>query len=159
MAENAQEEANVWRRRLAAEANNRAWTLAENPSRTSEEDAQMLHAAHASRYLWTSIGTDRNIASADLLLGHIHALLDLGATATQYTSKALAYFTSQPSDASQLAFAYAIRANAASASGDAALHRSSYAKAVEIAQTFTDPRDKNIFEATLRVIPKPDTTA
>ena len=156
MPETSNEELNVWRRRLASEANNLAWDLSEKLSRSSEEDAQMLHAAHASRYLWTTIGTERNIALADQLLGHVHALLGLGPTATQYATKALAHFISQPSKPMQLAFAYAIQANAAFAAGDAALHRSSYAKALEIADTLTDPGDRNVFEATLRVIPKPD---
>ena len=156
MPETSNEEINVWRRRLASEANNRAWDLSEKPSRTSEENAEMLHAAHASRYLWTTIGTERNIALADQLLGHVHALLGLGPTATQYAAKALAHFTSQPGGPMQLAFAYAIQANAAFASGDAALHRSSYARALEIADTLTDPGDRKVFDATLRVIPEPD---
>jgi hypothetical protein len=151
----SEEEVNLWRRRLGSEANNRGWTLAEKLSRTSEEDAEMLHAAHASRHLWAKVGTERNFASADLLLGHVHALLGHGPTAMEYAAKALSYFTSRPSEAGQQAFAYAVQANAASACGDSTLHRDSYAKAQELADTLADPKDRRVFDATFNVIPKP----
>jgi hypothetical protein len=149
------EETALWRRRFASEANNRAWTLSEQASRTAAEDTEMLHAAHAARYLWGAIGTAQNLAAADLLLGHVHALLGFGATAAHYVAGALAHFTSQPSLPWQLAFAYAVQANAASVCGDAALHRASYAKALEIADTITSPENRRLFDATLNVIPKP----
>jgi len=44
------EEAARWQRRLASQANNRAWSLSESVSRTAEEDEEMLQAAHAAMY-------------------------------------------------------------------------------------------------------------
>jgi len=56
-------EAAIWQRRLASQANNRAWTLSESLSRTPEEDEEMLQAAHAAmsgevsaRVLWRRRG-------------------------------------------------------------------------------------------------------
>lgn len=149
------EETARWRRRFAAGANNRSWTLAEQVSRTPAEDAEMLHAAHASRYLWGPIGTEKNLASADLLLGQVHALLGLGQTAMPYAQSAFEYFTSRQSEAGELAFAHAVRANAAHASGEHDLHRDSYAKALEFADALTLPEDRKIFDATFDLIPKP----
>jgi hypothetical protein len=151
----SEDEVNLWRRRLGSGANNRGWALAEKSSRTPDEDAEMLHAAHASRYLWSKIGTERNFALADLLLGQVHALLGHAKTATEYSNRAFAYFTSHASEPWELAFVHAVRANAACASSDASLHRDSYAKALEIADTLTDPEDRKVFDATLSVIPKP----
>ena len=42
------EETALWQRRLASQANNRAWALADAPLRTPEEDEEMLQAAHAA---------------------------------------------------------------------------------------------------------------
>mgnify|MGYP001347608528 CR=1 FL=1 len=42
------EETAIWQRRLAGQANNRAWALAEALTRTAEEDEEMLQAAHAA---------------------------------------------------------------------------------------------------------------
>ena len=150
---------NLWRRKLGSEANNRGWALAEKPSRTPDEDAEMLHAAHAARYLWSKIGTDRNFALADLLLGQVHALLGHAHPATEYAEKAFAYFTSHRSEAWELAFAYAVQANAAAVSGNSSLHRKSYARATELADALTNPEDRKIVDATLNVIPKPSDTS
>jgi hypothetical protein len=153
-APSSEEEANLWRRRLAASANNRAWTLAEKTSRTPAEDAEMLHAAHAARYLWDRIGTEKNLAMADQLLGHVHALLGFARTATEYAEKAFDYFMSHPSEPGERAFAYAVRAHASHVSGRHDLHCEYYAEAIEIAGTLADP-DRKIFDATIDVIPKP----
>lgn len=155
----SEEEFNLWRRRLGAEANNRGWALAEKLSRTADEDAEMLHAAHASCYLWSRTGTERNLALGDLLLGQVHALLGRAQTATEYAEKAFAFFTSRLSEPWELAFAHAVRASAAAASGNAGLHRASYARALEIANTLTDTEDRKIFDAIFNVIPKPATGA
>lgn len=150
-----EEETARWQRRLASQANNRGWALAEWGSRTQDEDAEMLHAAHASRHLWSLIGTGKNHALADLLLGHVHALLGHGSSAMQYANAAFSYFSSRQSEAWETAFAHAVLANAAHAAGLAELHEANYAKALEAANTLADPEDRKVFDATFVVIPKP----
>ena len=131
MAESpTEEETRQWQRRLASQANNRGWMLAEQRSRTQAENAAMLHAAHAARHLWGPIGTGKNLALADLLLGHVHALLGHGPSAMQY-------------------------ANAAHAAGLSELHEAHHAKAFEVANTLSDPEDRKVFDATFAVIPTP----
>lgn len=150
-----EEETQLWQRRLGAQANNLGWALAEKPSRTRDEDAEMLHAAHASRHLWGKNGTERNFALADLLLGHVHALLGNGQAAMQYANTAFAYFTSHQSEAWELAFAHAVLANAAQAAALPDNHRENYARALEIADTLTNKEDRKVFDVTFAVIPKP----
>ena len=87
----------------------------------------MLHAAHASCYLWSRIGTERNMALADLLLGQVDALLGRAQAATG-TPRRHSHFASRPSEAWELAFAYAVQASAAAVAGNSDLHRDSYAK-------------------------------
>lgn len=43
------------RRALAVGLYNRCWELLEIPDRTPEQDAELIHAAHASRYHWGEI--------------------------------------------------------------------------------------------------------
>lgn len=62
------EEAALWHRRVASQANNRAWALSEAVSRTLDQDEEMLQAAHAAMYLWKIVGTDNNRAHAAQLL-------------------------------------------------------------------------------------------
>ena len=40
----------------AAELFNRVWTLLEEPNRSADDVDTMIHAAHASRFLWGEAG-------------------------------------------------------------------------------------------------------
>jgi hypothetical protein len=144
-----------WRRRLASAANNRAWDLAEMPSRTRQEDGEMLHAAHASAYLWSTIGTERNAALADLLLGQVHSLLGNAVLADRFAKSARGFFTGVTSAPSELAMVHAVAANAAYRVGDPLSHQREYAASQSAAEAITNAREKELLLATLRVIPKP----
>lgn len=149
------EETVLWQKRLASQANNRAWSLAEQPSRSADEDEEMLQAAHAAMYFWKIVGTDRNHAHAAQLLAHVYALLRLPNPANYYHLKSSAFFESSVNEPWESALMQAIAANVAQASGDPRGHLESYAKAEEAIRNLEDPEDRNILNATLRVIPKP----
>ena len=144
-----------WRRRFASFANNRAWTLAEMPRRSAQEDEEMLHAAHASAHLWSAIGNERNAAFADLLLGQVHALLGNATLATRYAKSAGEFFSNGASAPEELAMVHTVAANAAHCSGDAASHRREYAAAVSAIDAIANEKEKEIALATLCVVPKP----
>lgn len=42
---------------LAKTTNGRVWKLFEKPDRTEDENDELVHAAHASAYLWLQVGT------------------------------------------------------------------------------------------------------
>jgi hypothetical protein len=54
-----------------------------------------------------------------------------------------------------LAFAHAVAANVASAEGNAEAQASYYSQAQAIIAQVADPEEREIFNATLRVIPAP----
>jgi hypothetical protein len=58
------EEVVRWQHRLAGQANNRAWSLSEQASRSAAEDEEMLNAAHAAMYFWSIVGNANNQAHA-----------------------------------------------------------------------------------------------
>ena len=148
------EEIAFWQRRLASQANNRAWTLAEATSRTKDEDEEMLQAAHAAMYFWNIVGNASHRAHAAQLLAHVYALLKLGGPAAHYFAKSEPVFDSGSAEGSETAFAHAIASNVAAANEDAAAHRLHYDKAFELAASL-GAEDKKILEATLRILPKP----
>ena len=149
------EEAALWQRRLASQANNRAWTLAELPKRSPAEDEEMLQAANAAIYLWNIVGNPDNRVRAAQLLAHAYALLDLPGPAAHYLNQALPYFMQNECAPWELAFAHAVAANVASAEGNAAAHARHYAEAKAAAAHITDAESRAMFDATLRVIPAP----
>lgn len=149
------EEIREWHRRFAVECNNRAWTLSEAQTRSPEADSEMLDAAHSAAFHWRKAGTALHAARADMLLGHVHALLGNGTLAMRYASNSLAYVDSHDSAEWELAFAHAVLANAASAAGNSELHSRHYAVAERIGRALPDPEDLKIFEATFCSIPVP----
>ena len=149
------EETASWQRRLAAQANNRAWSLAEQPSRTAGEDEQMLHAAHAAMHFWALVGNENNVAHAVQLLAHVHALLGQPAQASGYLARSAPVLQGPQAEPWERALAHAVAAQVAAAAGNAANHRLHHQQAVAQIAALPDPEDRAILEATLRVIPLP----
>src|SRR5580698_2754373 len=141
------EDVALWQKRLASQANNRAWTLAEVLHRSPEEDEEMLHAAHAAMYFWEIVGDPSNHAHAAQLLAHVYALLRLPGPAAQYLSKSLPYFTQPDCMPWEMAFSHAIAANVASAEGNAAAYAKHYAEAQAAAAHIIDPETREMFVA------------
>jgi len=149
------EESALWQRRLASQANNRAWQLSELSSRTSDEDEEMLQAAHAAMYFWRIVGNESNKAHAAQLLAHAYAILKLPNPASHYLAKSERVLLSEGAEPWERALAHAVAANVAAAKGDRALHQEHYRKAIEQVATLADPEVRTILEATLRVLPVP----
>jgi hypothetical protein len=62
-------------RRLAVELFNHVWTLLELASRTPEQDDELVHAAHASRWHWSKAGTTVNLARGEWQISRVYAVL------------------------------------------------------------------------------------
>jgi hypothetical protein len=151
----SEEEVARWQRRLAAQANNRAWRLSESPSRSPQEDEEMLQAAHASAYFWRTVGNANNRAHAAQLLAHVYALLKSPDAAAHYFSQAEPVFLEQECEPWERACAHAVKANVAAAAGRADDHALSHAEAERLIAALPDPEDREILYATLRVVPRP----
>ena len=63
------------RRALAVGLFNYTWTLLENPNRSREQDDEMIHAAHASRYHWGEVGEAVNLARGEWLCSRVYSIL------------------------------------------------------------------------------------
>jgi hypothetical protein len=144
---------NVWHRRFAVDANNRAWSLAEKAELTSAEEREMLYAAYASAHHWSKIGSEEQFARAELLLGQAHARLGHSSLAMKFATEAFSSITSRDAAPWEKAFAHAVLANAAAVSGNWQLHREHYEMAKRLGDTLADPEDQQIFHKTFDLIP------
>lgn len=144
-----------WHRWFAIEANNRAWRLSESASRTEAEDAEMLSAAHAAAFHWSKVGTALHIARAQMLLGHVHALLGHAKPAIAFARASYDFVTTRDSPPWEVAFAHAVLANAAAAASDRTLHRKHYEEAKTLGAALTDEEERSIFDATFVRVPVP----
>lgn len=152
----SREETATWQRRLAGQANNRAWRLSESAGRSPKEDEEMLQAAHASMYFWTLAGSAGNRAHAALLVAHVYALLRLPNQATHYLAQSEPFFLGQSCEPWEKACAFAVKAGVFAAAGRSEGHGSSYREAERLIAALPDAEDREILNATLRVVPKPD---
>jgi hypothetical protein len=140
----------------AIECNNLAWTLADQPTRTEKETEDMLHAAHASAFHWSKVGTELHLARANMLLAHVHARLGDGKFALEYARQSFGYLLAHNPPDWEAAFAHAILAHAAFAAGEISLYKGYYAKAAELGEAIADLQDKEIFSLTFKTIPVPE---
>lgn len=144
-----------WHRHFAAQANNRAWDLAESRTDASGDD-EMLAAAHAAAWHWGAVGTELHRMRALMLLALTHALAGHGHTAWQQAETVRAFFLSQSETPDwEQAFVHAIHALAAAASGRQEAHRESWAQARLQIEAIADEEDRAIVRKTWAQVPAP----
>ena len=147
-----------WQRRLASQANNRAWTLAEQVTRTAEEDEELLRSAQVAMYLWNLVGNANQRAHATLLVAHAKALVGVGDSAPNLYVRARTALQNNDSPVWERALLAAVGANVAATHGDTVAHQENHKQAVVLTQTIKDDEERAIIEATLRVVPIPPFT-
>lgn len=145
-----------WHRYFAIECNNRAWSLATQTSRTSDEVAAMLDAAHAASFHWQVVGTELNHLRAKLLLAEAHALAGFGQSAFTIAEDVRSSFLGRESDAWEVALVYAIHAHAAAVAGMPQAHRASHAAAADALATIADDENRRIVLLTFAHVPAPE---
>ena len=149
------EEVARWQRRLASQANNRAWTLSEKATRSQREDEEMLHAAHAAMYFWSIVGDASNQAHAAQLLAQTYAILKQPSEAAHYLEVSLPTFMDDSAKPWERALAHAAAAHVASVNGEAEDHALHYNHATNLSAALENAEERAIIEATVRVIPVP----
>jgi hypothetical protein len=76
-------------RKLATNLFNRVWTLMEKPDRTRDDDDEMLHAAHASRYHWGAVGEAQHRARGEWQISRVYTVLGRGEPAIAHARRCL----------------------------------------------------------------------
>ena len=80
-------------RQVAVDLFNHVWTLLETESRTPEQDDEMLHAAHASRFHWGASGPHREPArliAGEWQCARVYAVLGRAEAARWHAGRSLA---------------------------------------------------------------------
>ena len=107
------------RRQFAVDLFNHVWTLLETAGRSAEQDDEMIHAAHASRYHWGEVGTAANLGRGEWQISRVYATLGHPESAIFHARRCLAYIESGDGiDDWDLPFAYEALARAHAVAGD-----------------------------------------
>jgi tetratricopeptide (TPR) repeat protein len=76
-------------KKTAKKCFNEAWDYLDKKTRTADDEQQMLHLAHASRYHWGFVGSARNFAVGDWQLSRVYAALKEPRLALHFAKSAL----------------------------------------------------------------------
>ena len=141
------------RRTLAVDLFNHTWTLLEQPDRTPEQDDEMMHAAHASRYHWGEIGEAVNLARGEWQCSRVYAVLGRAEPALWHARRCVAINEANGIADWDIASAYEAMARAYLTAGDLAEVAIWKAKAQAAAEAIADPADREVIEGDLATLP------
>jgi hypothetical protein len=92
---------------FAVACNHRVWALLGEAERTTDEDAELVDAAHASLFHWRYVGTGIHQQRGEWLISHVYATLALGAEALRHAERCLALTATYQAEMEDFDVAYA----------------------------------------------------
>jgi hypothetical protein len=128
-------------RYFSAECFNKAWDLMEKPSRTSEEDEQMIRLALASHWHWTqrSDCTRTNVSVSYWQTSRVYAILGQAENARRYGQLCLEASQGEDIPPFYLGYAYEALARAEAVAGNREKMEKFLGQARRMAERIPDP--------------------
>lgn len=105
-------------RQLAVDLFNHCWTLLRRDRRSRDEDDEMLHAAHASRFHWGRVGGPEHRARGEWQCSRVYAVLGRAEPALHHARRCLELCEEHGLADWDLAYAYEALARAHRVAGD-----------------------------------------
>jgi hypothetical protein len=138
-------------RKLAAHLFNDTWRLLDKTDRTAEEDARMIHSAHASRFHWEAVGNAQNRAVGEWQISRVYCVVGLRESALYHARLCMELTEANALKPFHMAFAHEGLARALSSS-DKAAARVHYQAALDLVEAIEDQEDRNILQSDLQTI-------
>jgi hypothetical protein len=141
------------RRALAVGLFNHVWTLLETADRSAEQDDEMVHAAHASRYHWGEVGDAKNRAIGEWQCSRVYAVLGRGEPAIHHARRCLAAAEQHELERWLFASAFEALARAHAVAGDRAEAVDWKRRAEAAAAELAEPEEREIVEGDIATLP------
>ncbi|WP_416730055.1 hypothetical protein [Fictibacillus sp. JL2B1089] len=141
-----------WHRKQAVDNFNKTWDLIEKKDRTNENDLEMIHTAHASRFHWGQIGEPLHFARGEWQLSRVYSILNMSESAMFHGKQSLELCLEHSIADFDLAFAYEAVARAYLVKEDEASMEEFYNLALQAAQQILKKEDKEYFISELNSI-------
>ena len=140
-------------RQVAVDLFNAGWRQMERSDRTPEDDAAMVHMAHASVHHWAQVGTEVNLARGEWQVSRVYTVIGRGEPALWHAQRCLDLCTQHGIADWDLAYAHEAMARAYAVLGDveASARHLVAAREVEIAED----DDRELLEKDLATIWRP----
>jgi tetratricopeptide (TPR) repeat protein len=142
-------------RLLAAQLFNETWRLLELEGRSRDDDDDMIHTAHASRYHWGQVPgvTPAHLARGEWQISRVYAVLSRPEPALHHARRVLDLCQENGIGDWDLAFAYEALARAHAVAGDTAQARHYTDQALAAAQDIAEDDERELVLADLKTIP------
>ena len=131
---------------------NATWDLIDKPDRTAEDNVNMIHMAHASRYHWGQIGTAVEFTRGEWQISRVYALLQMGESALFHAKEALRLCLDNHIGDFDLAFAYEAMARTYSVLGNDDEKAIFIEKAKEATKAITEEGNRQHVESQISTI-------
>jgi DNA-binding transcriptional MerR regulator len=142
-------------RRLGVELFNHVWRLLETEDRTPEQDDEMVHAAHASRWHWSRTGVPdlpQRLAVGEWQCSRVYAVLGRGEGALHHARRCLALVEAGGLEDWMTASAYEAMARASFVAGDSAAFEDWRARARDATAAIADEEEREVIEGDLATL-------
>ncbi len=139
-------------RRIAGDLFNYTWSLLDRRRRSKEENDEMLHAAHASRYHWGRAGGPLQASIGEWQVSRVYATLRRPEPAEFHGRRALEIARRHHLAPFYVAYAYEALARAASVGGRRRDRDSFLRSAHRLAPSIRSTDDRRMLEEDLRTV-------
>ncbi len=147
--------ADVDHRQLGVDLFNHVWRLLELPIRTPEQDDELVHAAHASRFHWALAGEAKHLARGEWQISRVYSVLGRAEPALHHARRCRELLeAADEKEDWDLPFAYEALARASLVAGDAESAAAHAAKARELGAEIADPEERELLENDLAGLPR-----
>jgi DNA-binding transcriptional MerR regulator len=142
-------------RALGAALFNHVWTLLEKTDRSADDDADMVHAAHASRFHWSRADGVRpeHLARGEWQCSRVYAVLGRAEPALWHAEQCRRTLEAHDVADFDIAAAYEALARAYAVAGDTAAADSWRARATAALAGIADPDDREIIAGDIATLP------
>lgn len=140
-------------KKSAVDSFNLVWSLLDKESRTKEEDDQMVHAAHASRFHWGQIGTPMEFERGEWQISRVYSTLNKPESAIYHAQRCLEICKENHIEDFDIAFAYEATARANAVAGNSSECEKYAQLAKEAGENIEDKDNREYFFSELGSVP------
>lgn len=131
---------------------NKTWDLIDKTDRTSEETLEMIHTAHASRFLWGQVGEPLHFERGEWQISKVYYQAGNGERALYHASACLKICLDHDIKDFDIAFAYEAIANAYKLLGQSDQTEKNKQLAYDCLDGIKDKGDRDYTESELKKI-------
>ena len=136
---------------FAKAANNATYGLLDRDDRSPDEDAVMIHQAHAAAFHWSQAGGPTHMARAEYLVSRVYGFLGRAEAASYHAGRCMGWVAE--AGLADFDMAYALEAKARSLAASGELERAAEVLSEALAVPIADDEDRGLVMSDIQAGP------